>query len=229
MAQEYWVCEKCGTRNSINDGRCSGCHKKISKRELADALNRIEAADAYSDDAFDRFKKRAMMSEEEFQEDLERPQTRRSQAKNKAASQRSTLPRESFDEEDISIKKPSRLSQMASRQVGNVKEKWAYQNRQRGVLKVIHYITAIALFASIVVFIYSLFTFIASTNYSEVGEVFSKLFSSIGNIFKNTFNYFLNIQFSNNAIARMGGIVGKNLMQMFTAIYNNILRFLSML
>jgi hypothetical protein len=41
MSGDYWVCEKCGTKNSVEDTYCRKCGRKITRKELADALNRI--------------------------------------------------------------------------------------------------------------------------------------------------------------------------------------------
>lgn len=233
MAQEYWVCEKCGTFNDINESRCTHCHKKISKRELAEALNRIES-EASGDDAFDRFKKRSMMSEEEFQKDLGQAATRRTrqartQSRHQPSAQRPRRASEVPEEDRRENRANGRMKRFAFSRATQVKDKWARQSAQSGAYRIIHYVTLIALLISAIAFVYSLVLFVMSGHYSEVGQVFVKLFSSIGAIFKNTFNYFLNIQFSNNALARVGGIVGRNLMRLFTTIFDNILRFLSML
>lgn len=46
MSGEYWICETCGTKNSVEDTYCKKCGRKITRKELADALNRIERGES---------------------------------------------------------------------------------------------------------------------------------------------------------------------------------------
>lgn len=190
MAENYWICAKCGHHNSMRDHRCAVCHHKMTTAEKNEALQRVQNADN-----FDR-----MMNRRFGSSDSDETYQRRAQPQKRRRQNRNTI--------------SERFRQMG--------QDIAIDPRQPFYLKVIHVIVHALLIISIAVFAYSFFVYVTNGYFDGLTTAASKLGSSVVNIFSNTYNYFLNINFSNNALVRVGSIIGGNLVKMVTTIFSNI-------
>lgn len=189
MAENYWICEKCGHHNSMRNHRCSACHHKMTASEKSEAMRRATRADD-----FDR------MMHRRFGDGESDVYTQERMASHRTRRQKNTI--------------GGRLKEMG--------QDMAIDPRQPFGLKVVHVLVYALLFMAVAAFAYGLFVYVTNGYFDGLATAGSKLISSVVNIFSNTYNYFLNINFSNNAVVRVGSIIGGNLVKMITTIFSNI-------
>lgn len=194
MAENFWICTKCGHHNSMYDKRCARCHHKITPAEIEDAKRREESA-----------------------EDFDRVMNRRFHDDSDDSQMRHYARRTQNYENTI----PTRLKEM--------KSDMAIDRRQPFYLRMVQLIVNILLILAIIAFAYSLFTYVRNGFFDGLTTAASKFGSSVFHIFSNTYNYFLNLNFSNNALVRVGSIIGKNLVNLFTIIGRHIMKLVSLL